>query len=382
MLPLAVYIHWPFCVSKCPYCDFNSQPTGSVDHKAWVEAYKREISHYARRMPEHRVKSIYFGGGTPSLMTPSTVEAVIESINQHWPRAEDVEITLEANPIAAEAEKFRSFRAAGVNRLSLGVQSLRDEALKFLGRAHDAAQAKQAIELALQTFPRTSFDLIYARQGQTPESWEAELCEMLALAPKHLSLYQLTIEAGTAFYAMARHGMLLTASEDDAVIMFERTNEIMKQAGLLAYEVSNFAMQGEESRHNLAYWHYDDYIGIGPGAHGRFVVDGMRRATENLRDPAEWLDQVSRDGHGLNANETVNDTIAQREALMMGLRLVAGINGVAWEKKFGAPLASFLPHEKVERLEAERLLFAEGKNLRATSAGLQRLNAVLDYLMG
>ncbi len=380
MIPLALYIHWPYCVSKCPYCDFNSQQMGAVDHRAWAEAYKRELAYYAQLLPNHRVTSVYFGGGTPSLMAVSTVEAVLQRAAMHWPVDEAAEITLEANPAGAETEKFRDFRAAGINRLSLGVQSLRDETLKFLGRAHDAAQARRAIDAALHTFPRASFDFIYTRHSQTPEAWAAELNEMLAYKPRHLSLYQLTVEPGTPFYERARKGIPLTAYEDIAALLFEQTNAAMTRAGLPAYEVSNYAVPGEESRHNLAYWHYDDYIGIGPGAHGRFVNGETRYATENRRDPEEWLRQVSARGHGLVLNEKVDFPAAQREALMMGLRLVKGIDGAAWAKKFGAPLSTFLPQEKVDRLRAEGLLINEETNLRATPEGRQRLNAVLDYL--
>jgi putative oxygen-independent coproporphyrinogen III oxidase len=283
--PVALYIHWPFCRSKCPYCDFNSHVAAAIDHAAWREAYRRELEHYAALLPERRITSIFFGGGTPSLMEEKTVAGILGDVARLWPIDAGVEITLEANPNSAEAQKFAAFRAAGVNRLSLGVQSLRDEELQFLGRGHSAAEARRAIELARQNFPRFSFDLIYARRGQSPETWEKELNEALQLADGHLSLYQLTIEPNTQFYTRAARGETLTAPDDNAATMYELTQNILKDAGLPAYEVSNHAREGAESRHNLAYWHYDDYIGIGPGAHGRYRQNGERFATDTHRAP-------------------------------------------------------------------------------------------------
>jgi oxygen-independent coproporphyrinogen-3 oxidase len=382
MPPLVLYIHWPYCASKCPYCDFNSRAAKDIDHEAWAGAYAREIEYYARLLPERRIASIYFGGGTPSLMAAETVESVLQNIQAHWPLTDDVEITLEANPSSAEAGKFAAFRAAGVNRLSLGVQSLRDDALKFLGRAHDAESARRALEQAAKIFPRFSFDLIYARAGQNPSDWAAELREALRFAPRHLSVYQLTIEPGTRFHAMAEKGASLTAPEDNAAVMYEMTQEILGSNGLPAYEISNHAAPGEASRHNLAYWHYADYIGIGPGAHGRLVKGGVRYATENHREPDEWLRQVAEQGHGQRVFETLDTATAQREALMMGLRLTAGIDSAAWQAKFGILVTDFLLPEKLKRLCDEGLLIADAANFRATAHGLQRLNAVLGYLMG
>lgn len=374
--PLAIYVHWPYCQSKCPYCDFNSYVGAGADQSIWRQAYQTEISHYAANYPERRISSIFFGGGTPSLMEPQTVETVIQSIAQHWPLADDIEITLEANPTSAEAEKFAAFRAAGVNRLSLGVQSLRDEALKFLGRAHDAGQARAAIAMAAK-FPRYSFDLIYARHQQTPDAWEQELREALAFGSKHLSLYQLTIEPNTQFYTLAQRNTPLTAVEDDAVTMYEMTQEMMAAAGLPAYEISNHAALGDASRHNLTYWHYEDYIGIGPGAHGR--IAGI--ATENHRAPDVWLQHVTKAGQGLRVYDVVPPDIARQEAFMMGLRLTQGFDLVTWQKKFGVSLLDYLPASKIERLQQEKLLIVDDKTLRATTSGLQRLNAVLGYLL-
>ncbi|MDD5587052.1 MAG: radical SAM family heme chaperone HemW [Alphaproteobacteria bacterium] len=380
MTSLAVYIHWPYCVSKCPYCDFNSRAMGTVDHAVWARAYGRELEHYAQALPDRRIGSVYFGGGTPSLMEPRTVEAVLKKIAALWPLAEDIEITLEANPSSAETEKFKAFRAAGVHRLSLGVQSFRDDALRFLGRAHDADEAKRAIECAAEIFTRFSFDLIYGRNNQSPEIWAAELREALAFGPRHLSLYQLTIEEGTRFAALAKECPLV-APEDDVAAMDEMTHEILRPAGLTAYEISNYAAPGEESRHNLTYWHYDDYIGIGPGAHGRYVSGNTRYATENSADPDDWMQRVSTIGHGRIVEATLDDVTAQEEALMMGLRLTEGIGLSSWQEKFGGSLFDFLPEAKVENLQEKGLLAREGKSLRATKDGLERLNGVLKYLL-
>jgi len=426
---LAIYIHFPFCLSKCPYCDFNSQPIGQIDHAEWAKAYARELAHYATLLPDRRITSVYFGGGTPSLMPSTTVSSVLETINNHWRLESNAEITLEANPTSSEAEKFKSFRAAGVNRLSLGVQSLRDDALKFLGRAHNAAEARQAVECAAKTFPRFSFDLIYARAGQSPADWQTELAEALEYRPKHLSLYLLTIEPGTPF-ELRNRTTSLTPPENVAAEMFEMTQEILESTGLQAYEISNHARPGEESRHNLAYWHYDDYIGIGPGAHGRYVLDNknccsvspklknnssrkaqkspppleggdrggvckekvneqrqcrliktIRHATENHRSPNDWLRQVTEQSHGQTANEILSLETAQTEALMMGLRLTKGIGAAAWQKKFGIPLKKFLPGSKRRRLERQNLLIFDENNLRATKPGLERLDAILRELV-
>lgn len=382
---LAVYIHWPYCRSKCPYCDFNSHVAGAIDHDQWRAAYKKELEHYAGMLPDRRVTSIFFGGGTPSLMQPATVEVILRDIAKYWNIADNVEITLEANPNSAEAEKFADLKSAGVNRLSLGVQSLNNEALAFLGRAHDAKEARHAIELAARHFPRFSFDLIYARKDQTLAAWQAELRDALALADGHLSLYQLTIEPGTQFHTRHGRGEVLTAPDNEAATMYEATQEILNDAGLPAYEVSNHARPGAESRHNLAYWHYDDYIGIGPGAHGRYCLSGKRFAAEAHRAPEVWLAQVNKDNHGLRLCDEIDPVTAQREALMMGLRLTNGIDHQNWQRKFGSSLTSdkdgFLAPDKIRKLEQENYLENNAQNLKATKAGLQRLNAVLGYLL-
>ncbi|HUY68226.1 MAG TPA: radical SAM family heme chaperone HemW [Alphaproteobacteria bacterium] len=430
---LAVYIHWPYCVAKCPYCDFNSHVGDVEDQARWRAAYAREIGYYAEALPDRRVTSVFFGGGTPSLMEPATVAAVLGEVARHWNVADDCEITLEANPNSAEAGKFAGFRAAGVNRLSLGVQALNDEALRFLSRAHDASEARRAIELARGHFPRFSFDLIYARKDQSVAAWAAELQEALQLANGHLSLYQLTIEPNTQFHTRHQRGEVLTAPEDEAVRMYEMTQAILGEAGMPAYEVSNHARPGAESRHNLSYWRYEDYIGIGPGAHGRYQIVGedgafsfarrmsgelgerranidpspaktkdlvppkngtkskfslpppqggrnARFAADNHRAPEVWLSQVTARGNGLRLCEPLDEATAMREALMMGLRLAEGIDPAAWAAKFSAPLEAYLDAAKVARLIEEGYLARDARYVRATAAGLQRLNAVLHYL--
>lgn len=381
MTPLSLYIHWPFCVSKCPYCDFNSRVLPSaLEEEVWQEAYSAEFSHYAARLPDREIATIYFGGGTPSLMRPQTIAAILNKIAALWRVQQNCEITLEANPSSSEIGKFQAFKKAGVNRLSLGVQALDDESLRFLGRAHNADAAREALEMAAKTFDRFSFDLIYGRAGQTPAAWEAELGEALAFGAKHMSLYQLTIEEGTAFHKRAV-SETLTASDDSAAQMYETTQEIMALAGLPAYEISNHAAAGHESRHNLTYWHYDAYIGIGAGAHGRFVAGNQRYATENHRNPETWRQQVGAEGHG-RAEETILDQeTAMREALMMGLRLVTGIDKDAWQAKFAAPLENYIAQHKRSILVHEGLLVDSPAALRASPKGLERLNAVLAFLL-
>lgn len=379
---ISVYIHWPFCLAKCPYCDFNSHVRARLDQDGFRAALLREMDHYAAMLPGRRVTSVFFGGGTPSLMDPATVAALIERAAARWDLTEDAEITLEANPTSVEAEKFAGFRAAGVNRVSLGVQALRDGDLKFLGRAHDSAQAQAAIKLAARLFPRFSFDLIYARRGQTLTDWETELREALRMAGTHLSLYQLTVEQNTAFHTRAARGEVLTAGEDAAADLYDVTQAIMEDAGLPAYEISNHARPGHESRHNLTYWRYKDYIGLGAGAHGRFVGPQGRVATETHRVPEVWRDQVAAQSHGLRVWEKIDDPTAMREALMMGLRLRTGIDLAAWRAKFGVACDGWVPQDRLRRLIAEGLLAQDAEVLRATAAGMPKLNALLVWLLG
>ena len=322
-----VYVHWPFCASKCPYCDFNSHVRfGAVDQPRYVAAFAREIAHMAALAPGRTVTSIFVGGGTPSLMKPETVGAILDSIAAAWRVVPGAEITLEANPSSVEAERFAGYRAAGVNRVSLGVQALNDADLKALGRLHSVAEARRAIDIAARTFDRYSFDLIYARPGQTPEAWRAELSEALAMVRDHLSLYQLTIEEGTPFFGLHRAGKLIVPDPELADALFEITQEATEAAGIPAYEISNHARPGAESRHNLTYWRYGEYAGIGPGAHGRLVVDGTRRALVTERRPEGWLEAVEAHGTGLAEDTLLTPAEEADELLLMGLRLAEGVD--------------------------------------------------------
>jgi oxygen-independent coproporphyrinogen-3 oxidase len=378
--PLAVYIHWPFCRSKCPYCDFNSHVRETIDEGRWTRALLADLERQAELAPEHEVVSIFFGGGTPSLMPPDTVAALIERVGRLWPVAPGLEVTLEANPNSAEAERFSKFAAAGVNRLSLGVQALDPAALQFLGRRHDRQEAIAAITLARDTFPRYSFDLIYARPGQSVAAWEDELGEALTLAGSHLSLYQLTIEPGTAFGNRAERGETLAADEDTAAALFEITQERLIAAGMPAYEISNHARPGAECRHNLAYWRYEDYLGVGPGAHGRVTRDGGKVATLQRRAPEAWLALIEEKGSAIDEMTPIPHDSAIEELLMMGLRLAEGIArdrlealaGRGVDDLFGAAL---------DRLVEGGFLTLDDHRLAATAAGRQRLNAVLAALV-
>jgi oxygen-independent coproporphyrinogen-3 oxidase len=374
--PLAIYIHWPFCRSKCPYCDFNSHVRERVETSAWTNALIADLDRQVKLAPEHQVVSIFFGGGTPSLMPPETAAALIERVKRHWRTAPEFEITLEANPNSAEAERFAGFATAGVNRLSLGVQALDPKALTFLGRGHDRGEALAAIKLSRELFRRTSFDLIYARPGQSVTAWQRELDEALALAGDHLSLYQLTIEPGTAFHTRAAKGEFAVLDEEDAAALFELTQERLAAHGMPAYEISNHARPGAECRHNLAYWRYEDYLGIGPGAHGRVTRSGIKYATRHRRLPEAWLKQPEFEEMGPITRET-----AVEEMVMMGLRLTEGISRARFEELaecdtetlFGIGLARLIDGGFI-KLDKRRLV--------ATVVGRQRLNAVLAMLFG
>ena len=370
-----VYVHWPFCASKCPYCDFNSHVRfGAVDEPRFATAFAREIGHMAALAPGRTVTSIFLGGGTPSLMKPETVGAILDRIAAAWPMAPGAEITLEANPSSVEAERFAGYRAAGVNRVSLGVQALNDGDLKALGRLHSVAEARRAIDIAARTFDRFSFDLIYARPKQTPEAWRAELDEALAMARDHLSLYQLTIEEGTPFFGLHRAGKLTVPDPDLADALFEITQEATEAAGLPAYEISNHARPGDESRHNLTYWRYGEYAGVGAGAHGRLVVDGVRRALVTERRPEGWLDAVERDGHGLVEDIALAPAEEADELLLMGLRLVEGVD-LGRLAQIGGVAPSEATIMRLERLNMLRRL-ANGR-LVATRAGRFVLNELV-----
>jgi putative oxygen-independent coproporphyrinogen III oxidase len=378
--PLAIYIHWPFCRSKCPYCDFNSHVREAVDWARWTRALVADLDRQAALAPDREVVSIFFGGGTPSLMMPETVAALVGRVKALWPVAPDLEVSLEANPNSAEAERFAGFAEAGVNRLSLGIQALDPEALRFLGRGHDRAEAIGAIRLARASFARYSFDLIYARPGQSLAAWEAELDEGLGLAGEHLSLYQLTIEPGTAFGNRAARGEVLAADEEAGAALFEATQVRLAAAGLPAYEISNHARPGAECRHNLAYWRYQDYLGIGPGAHGRVTRGGRKVATRQLRTPEAWLGAIEESGTALDEETPIARDEAVGEMLMMGLRLVEGIARHRLETLAGRTVEDLFAGA-LPRLVEGGFLTLDGDRLAATAAGRQRLDAVLGALL-
>ncbi len=379
---LAVYVHWPFCESKCPYCDFNSHVGEGVDQASWRDALLNELDHYALRLEGRRVTSVYFGGGTPSLMEPATTARVIERIGQRWELAEGAEITLEANPTSCEAEAFAGFRAAGVNRLSLGVQALDDSALRFLGRGHDRAEALRALEIAKRLFARVSFDLIYARPGQTLADWAGELAQALSLSDGHLSLYQLTIEKGTPFFAAVRDGAFAPPDEVAGAELYDLTQEMLEAAGLPAYEVSNHAAPGAESRHNLAYWRSEDYLGIGPGAHGRLTLEGETIATRQARRPQDWLNRVQALGHATVEETRIEGAIRMSEVTMMGLRLTEGIPRERFERQTGESFESAFGPEKLRRLAEGGFLLLDEAGLRTSPSGRRVLDALLAELLG
>ncbi len=376
-----LYVHWPFCLSKCPYCDFNSHVRAGVDEVRWRRALLAELDHSALETKARGLTSIFFGGGTPSLLSPESVAAVIARARALWPAAPDLEITLEANPGAAEAGRFQGFRDAGVNRLSLGVQALDDEALRFLGRVHGRAEALAALERARRIFPRHSFDLIYGRPGQTVAGWRAELAEALAVAGGHLSAYQLTIEPGTAFHAAARRGELALPDEDLQAALYEATGAALAAAGLAAYEVSSYAAPGAECRHNLTYWRYGDYVGVGPGAHGRVTVDGRKLATRRRRGPEAWLAAVEARGHGCEDRTPLTPGARRDEMAMMGLRLAEGLGRARFRAELGLEIEDAFDGGALDRLAEGGFLVLDAAGLRATPAGRLRLDAVLAALL-
>jgi putative oxygen-independent coproporphyrinogen III oxidase len=368
--PLALYVHWPFCVSKCPYCDFNSHVRESVDQAAWRSAMLADLAHEAAELPGRRLGSIFFGGGTPSLMPPETVAAVIEAAEQHWGFEPGIEITLEANPSSVEAARFADIASAGVNRVSLGLQALDDEALRFLGRAHGVEEGLAALDTAQRAFQRVSFDLIYARPDQSLAEWEAELGRALSFGTEHLSLYQLTIEPGTRFATLFEKGELKAFDPDAAADLFEATRALTRAAGLPAYEISNHARPGAESRHNLTYWRYSDYAGIGPGAHGR--RGGM--ATVRHKKPETWLTAIERNQHGMQTEDPLDRHDRGVEALVMGLRLAEGVD---LARIPDAPIDA----KAAGLLESQGLVRREGTRLVVTDAGMPVLEAILRELV-
>ena len=379
--PLALYIHWPFCLAKCPYCDFNSHVRDTIPQARFAAALRTELAWEAARLGRRPLGSIFFGGGTPSLMEPAIAAALIADACRLFDPAPNLEITLEANPTSVEAGRLAAFRDAGVNRASLGVQSLEDESLRRLGRQHSAGQAIAALETARRIFPRLSFDLIYARPGQTLAAWRMELDRALALAADHLSLYQLTIEPGTAFEAQHRRGELALPDEDAAAALYEATAEAAAAHGLRQYEVSNYAAPGAESRHNLAYWRYGDYAGIGPGAHGRLAFGPRLIATRRHRAPEPWAERVERCGHGSTAEEAITPADRAREMLLMGLRLHEGIDAARFARRTGLALADALDADVLaQAVEAGYVVHTPGR-LTATAEGRLRLDALLPALV-
>ena len=381
MEPLALYIHWPFCLSKCPYCDFNSHVRDRLPQARFRAALRAELAWEAERLGRRRLTSVFFGGGTPSLMEPETVALLLEDAFRLFDPDPDIEITLEANPTSVEAAKLRAFRQAGVNRASLGVQSLDPEALRMLGRQHSAQQAVAALETARTIFPRLSFDLIYARPGQDEANWRAELRAALALAADHLSLYQLTIEPGTAFEALHRRGEIVLPEDDDAARLYEATAEEAAHFGLLPYEISNYARPGAESRHNLAYWRYADYAGIGPGAHGRVTLGNELRATRRHRAPEPWAERVERDGHGSTSETVLAPGEKAQEMLLMGLRLAAGIDTARFEQRTGVAVTDAIDGSVLQQAIEAGYMTHDGNYLVATADGRLRLDALLGALV-
>ncbi|MBE9475684.1 MAG: coproporphyrinogen III oxidase [Proteobacteria bacterium] len=373
-----IYIHWPFCLSKCPYCDFNSHVRGNVDHTEWKHALLSELRHAAQLTPDRSVQSIFFGGGTPSLMAADTVGSIIDEVAKLWRIGNDVEITLEANPTSVEADKFLDFNKAGVNRISMGIQALNDIDLKRLGRLHTTKEALQAFDIAKNNFSRVSFDLIYARQDQTIENWQHELTQALDLTVDHLSLYQLTIEENTRFGALYKRGNLGGLPNDNlAADLYLATDEICANAGLDCYEISNYARKGSESKHNLVYWRYGDYIGIGPGAHGRITLDGVKHATITPMSPETWLKQVQTNGFAFKTSETISKSDQGEEYLMMSLRLAEGTD----LERFQTLTGHTLDADKIKMLTDEGLVSCENNRLVASPSGRMVLNAVLKELL-
>ena len=381
MDPLALYIHWPFCLAKCPYCDFNSHVRERIPQARFAAALRTELAWEAARLGRRPLGSIFFGGGTPSLMDPQTVADLIADATTLFDPLPSLEITLEANPTSVEAARLRAFRDAGVNRASLGVQSLDERALRLLGRQHSGPQAVAALALARETFPRVSFDLIYARPGHTVAAWQAELHQALSLCADHLSLYQLTIEPGTGFEALHRRGELVLPDDDTAAALYEATTEACAAHGLLPYEISNLARPGAESRHNLAYWRYQDYAGIGPGAHGRLMLGADLVATRRHRAPEPWAERVERDGHGSTAEERIPAADRAREMLLMGLRLTEGIDAARFLARTGISLVEALDPDTLDRGQDAGYLTFTGGRLEATAEGRLRLDALLAELV-
>lgn len=379
---ISIYVHWPFCLAKCPYCDFNSHVRDNINEAEMAEALLDEIDHYAALIGDRDVKSIFFGGGTPSLMSAMTVEKVINRVSSNFNSADDIEITLEANPTSVEAGKFKDFSFAGINRVSIGIQALNNSDLKALGREHDVDDALGAIELSQKYFKRSNFDLIYARMGQETSEWEKELKRAIKMANGHLSLYQLTIEKGTPFYGQWRQGKLIVPNEDVSAEMYEMTNDICAENGYAAYEVSNYAKEGQESRHNLTYWNYRDYIGIGAGAHGRITYGGSTYATIQSKKPETWLKAVQEKGHATKESIELSQKEMAEEMIMMGLRLTSGIQKDHFENKIGKSINDFIEVDQVEMLIAQEFFEPNYPDrLQLSKKGRPLLNQILGQIL-
>jgi putative oxygen-independent coproporphyrinogen III oxidase len=376
-MALALYIHWPFCISKCPYCDFNSHVREAVDQVRWLNALLADMAHEAEVMPGQRLGSIFFGGGTPSLMPPATVAALITAAEHHWGFAPDIEITLEANPSSVEAARFADLALAGVNRVSLGLQALDDAALHFLGRVHSVEESLAALDIAQRHFDRTTIDLIYARPDQTSEKWQAELARAIGFGTSHMSLYQLTIEPGTRFQTMAQKGAFVPLDDDAAADLFGLTQAMMNVAGLPAYEISSHARAGQESRHNLTYWRYQDYVGIGPGAHGR----RGNMATQRHRKPENFLNGIDRNANGLSVEEPLNPATQSVEALLMGLRLREGVDVDALSRRFGLAPDRMVDFQAVDKLVDMGFIYRAGAHIAPTAHAMPLLDAILPQIV-
>ena len=376
-----LYVHWPFCISKCPYCDFNSHLIGAVDHAAWRSSLLRELDHYGNITRGRRLETVFFGGGTPSLMLPETTAAVIEALDTYWNVEPNIEITLEANPSSVETQKFADFRSAGVNRVSLGVQSFRDCDLAFLGRSHTGNEAQNAIAIAQHHFNRVSFDLIYALPDQSVKSWAGQLQQALSFDTGHLSLYQLTIEKGTPFFAEHKKGIFRMPDDDLSADLYEKTSELTSESGFCSYEISNYAVLGQESRHNLTYWQGGDYVGVGPGAHGRLTIKGDRFRTEQVSLPMNWLSATAKNGHATRNFELIQKAEHITECLMMGLRMSTGVDRDLFATQTGKELDASIDQSNAAALVSAGLVELDEKGLRTTKLGRLRLNGVIAALV-
>jgi putative oxygen-independent coproporphyrinogen III oxidase len=379
---ISIYIHWPFCLSKCPYCDFNSHVSDLVDHDLWLECYKKEIEYFQEYINGRYIKSIFFGGGTPSLMKPKTVAGIINEISKISIIDQNTEITLEANPTSFEIEKFKNFNAAGINRVSIGVQSLIDEDLQILGRNHSSSQAINALKHAVNIFPRFSFDLIYARTGQTLTNWQDELRSAADLAAGHISLYQLTIEKGTPFYKLFQTGNLILPEQEKAADMYEWTTDYLKNLGYNRYEISNYAKALQECRHNLTYWNYDNYLGIGPGAHSRLYADNNVRAMMMWHQPQKWIDCIQNQGHAIQTSANLSVREMVEEIFIMGLRLKEGITNDRLKQLTGCDIKQVINQQIAATYQEEGLIQFMDNNLKLTDRGLMLHNYIVPRILG